>query len=698
MSCGDGSGHQLDTGFGVGWSNNLNEGRHLGKTLGTFMGHKFFHPSSKRNLIIRYIAKEKFAEREARLKEQATENSRYAEQEATRLRHAQGVEKMRAEGGVSFIYDEPHKFERYHDQRERRLKEIEGKYRYEWQKYAPRHVWIDETLPTDVAASTDLHNPFGIKVEKIKVPCFRCGQVGHVYSDSHCPMFGMSITDEEKKRRGKQFFIIEVEPDRLNRLVDDFNSTYNEYHNVEYGKKLGYISKQVRLKNQVVNELTMSSDIDPAGSYKTEDEEYLSKLDPKEREVLFKVIRRMIRDKKRIERQNLIKKGKIQDAKDMEISDDSDDEGDLAFAQSKVENEVTEVLDEIVFGRDTGPLKSFQMEKYETICVQVFESLKKTQPYEDFVVEEENLRKKLTESRAQDIIRKKKSKLEKADPLADALMVYVAEGRTKEDIEKSMKKLEEEKKEAIEARISKKRARHEAEVKKLEEQVLKEDLSRALFKEPESKIELTKETLTLRELQEKRQSGIEAIQKIKCIKEKLLELDQKILMEEKERKFGKIAKLEMDNSRTSEEQELRQRIEGRKNEAEKEQRRKEREDKRRLRKMNKKLEKLKERDEIDRLGYSELDSSKRLPACPTLARHSENQKPIKVITKTIPKLPKLRPDPTMPMIRGLEEGEIPENQESVPKTTDKVEFETVVKGKKQKIDSDFLSKFGIKID
>ena len=26
MSCGDGSGHQLDTGFGAGWSNNLNEG------------------------------------------------------------------------------------------------------------------------------------------------------------------------------------------------------------------------------------------------------------------------------------------------------------------------------------------------------------------------------------------------------------------------------------------------------------------------------------------------------------------------------------------------------------------------------------------------------------------------------------------------------------------------------------------------
>ena len=67
------------------------------------------------------------------------------------------------------------------------------------------------------------------------------------------------------------------------------------------------------------------------------------------------------------------------------------------------------------------------------------------------------------------------------------------------------------------------------------------------------------------------------------IKEKLLELDQQILNEEKERKFRKIAKLEMDNSRTAEEQELRQRIERRKNDAEKEQRRKEREDKRRLR-------------------------------------------------------------------------------------------------------------------
>lgn len=42
----------MGTGFGPGFSCNINEGRHLGKTVGIFMGHKFFHPSSKRNLII----------------------------------------------------------------------------------------------------------------------------------------------------------------------------------------------------------------------------------------------------------------------------------------------------------------------------------------------------------------------------------------------------------------------------------------------------------------------------------------------------------------------------------------------------------------------------------------------------------------------------------------------------------------------
>ena len=55
----------------------------------------------------------------------------------------------------------------------------------------------------------------------------------------------------------------------------------------------------------------MSSDIDPAASYKTADEEYLAKLAPDEKDVLFKVIRRMIRDKKRCKRREMVKAGKL---------------------------------------------------------------------------------------------------------------------------------------------------------------------------------------------------------------------------------------------------------------------------------------------------------------------------------------------------------------------------------------------------
>ena len=38
----------------------------------------------------------------------------------------------------------------------------------------------------------------------------------------------------------------------------------------------------------MVNELKLSSDIDPALSYKDADEEYVAKLDPDQRDILFK--------------------------------------------------------------------------------------------------------------------------------------------------------------------------------------------------------------------------------------------------------------------------------------------------------------------------------------------------------------------------------------------------------------------------
>ena len=76
---------------------------------------------------------------------------------------------------------------------------------------------------------------------------------------------------------------------------------------------------------------------------------------------------------------------------------------------------------------------------------------------------------------------------------------------------------------------------------------------------------------------------IELIGLYSGIKERLLELDQKILTEENERKVAKLEKIEMDAARPEIEKQLRNRIQSRKIEHEKQKRRQEREEKRRLR-------------------------------------------------------------------------------------------------------------------
>ena len=38
------------------------------------------------------------------------------------------------------------------------------------------------------------------------------------------------MTNEEKRQRGTNYFLIEVEPSRLDRLVTEFNRDYDSYH------------------------------------------------------------------------------------------------------------------------------------------------------------------------------------------------------------------------------------------------------------------------------------------------------------------------------------------------------------------------------------------------------------------------------------------------------------------------------------
>ena len=92
------------------------------------------------------------------------------------------------------------------------------------------------------------------------------------------------------------------------------------------------------------------------------------------------------------------------------------------------------------------------------------------------------------------------------NPLAEAVMVYVAEGKTKDEVKTNLIKLEEEKKKSIEGRIKERMIKHAAKMKVLEDSIFKgidEDGK-------------TEETKALNEFKEKRAKGLTAIGKIRC--------------------------------------------------------------------------------------------------------------------------------------------------------------------------------------
>ena len=116
-------------------------------------------------------------------------------------------------------------------------------------------------------------------------------------------------------------------------------------------------------------------------------------------------------------------------------------------------------------------------------------------------------------------------------------------------------------------------------------------------------------------------------------------------------------------------------------------------------KMNKKLERLRDKEAVEKIGKSCGDDI----VLHMTSKVTQPQKEIKVYSREVCSIFYVRDiinefqkrssnrkanDPTLPNT---------EKPEIKPETTN-IEFETVVRGKKQKIDSDFLNKFGIKID
>jgi len=63
--------------------------------------------------------------KEKQIEEKQRENARSNEIEEIRRANARGLEKRRADGGVSFLYDQPQIVEKYQEERDKRLKEIE---------------------------------------------------------------------------------------------------------------------------------------------------------------------------------------------------------------------------------------------------------------------------------------------------------------------------------------------------------------------------------------------------------------------------------------------------------------------------------------------------------------------------------------------------------------------------------------------
>ncbi|CBY18594.1 unnamed protein product [Oikopleura dioica] len=305
--------------------------------------------------------------KEKALEEKGKENARSHEYEEIRKANARGIEKRRADGGVSFLYDQPQIVERYQEERDKRLKEIEKGYMFEWQKNAPRDRFVDSILPTEIASKPQLHMPFNGPNVMLSIPCFRCKQHGHLTYDKVCPRYSDDISEAELKGMGKNFQLVEIDPRRIESLVEDFTNDYVKYHGApESGiakEKFAYRQAQMALNPEIAKTLREHSGIDTMIPFmerekrKKEDLEYVDGLGVIGRRVLLTTVRRMMRDKKRKLRIKLLEKELYDFADKIYVSDDSDSEGEYEIDVPGVQEEFANVIDELVFGPDEPVVK-----------------------------------------------------------------------------------------------------------------------------------------------------------------------------------------------------------------------------------------------------------------------------------------------------------------------------------------------------
>lgn len=632
---------------------------------------------------------------------------------------ARGLEKRRADGGVSFLYDQPQIIEKYQEERDKRAREIEKGYMFEWQKNAPRDRFVDSILPTEIASKPQLHMPFNGPNVMLSIPCFRCKQHGHLTYDKVCPRYSEDISEAELKGMGKNFQLVEIDPRRIESLVEDFTNDYVQYHGAPQAdiakEKFAYRQAQFALNPETAKILKEHSGIDTMIPFmerekrKKEDLEYVDGLGVIGRRVLLTTVRRMMRDKKRKLRMKLLEKELYDFADKIYVSDDSDSEGEYEIDVPGVQEEFANVIDELVFGPEEPVVKIepidntlMKSEPVDEFQYPELEASVKVEIKEELTDAEEKMRSRLTKRRCTEIVKLNNLKAEfkgaladqssEQDPLAEAVSVYVAEGSTKKEIQTNLKKLEEEKKKSIEARLRQRLEKQRRQVEKLEHEI------KGITETPDK----TDETKALYEMKLRKEKGFEAISKIKGIEERLRELDEQIVAESEMRRTQQLHELSVVASRTDAETLLRKRIEERKHEADRECRRREREEKRKLRKMNKKLERLKAEQE-------ESETLRQIGFAGSVEEASQNFKPKRktsesdadVIVSSICTIPKEISVMTKEQKLKLQKEEEEKAKEAgkvyVPRKELK-SFEKEINGKKHKIDESFLSQFGIKLD
>jgi len=535
--------------------------------------------------------------------------------------------------------------------------------------------------------------------------------------DKVCPRYSDDISEAELKGMGKNFQLVEIDPRRIESLVEDFTNDYVQYHGApESGiakEKFAYRQAQMALNPEIAKTLREHSGIDTMIPFmerekrKKEDLEYVDGLGVIGRRVLLTTVRRMMRDKKRKLRIKLLEKELYDFADKIYVSDDSDSEGEYEIDVPGVQEEFANVIDELVFGPDEPVvkiepiddtmIKSEPVDQYPELEASVKIEIK-----EELTDAEENMRNRLTKRRCTEIVKLNNLKAEfkgaladqssEQDPLAEAVSVYVAEGSTKKEIQTNLKKLEEEKKKSIGARLRQRLEKQRRQVEKLEHEI------KGITETPDK----TDETKALYEMKLRKEKGFEAISKIKGIEERLRKLDEQIVAESEMRKSQQLHELSAVATRTDAETLLRKRIEERKHEADRECRRREREEKRKLRKMNKKLERLKaEQEESETLRQIGFAGSVEEASLNFKPKRKTSESDADVIVSSICTIPKEISVMTKEQKLKLQKEEEEKAKEAgkvyVPRRELKT-FEKEINGKKHKIDESFLSQFGIKLD